>query len=222
MNAFIQFFRFEARLALVSGGGALMGIIFFLSIVTIIPFAVGPDLDLLSRIGPAILWIGALLATLLGLERLFKVDQEDGSLDFLKMSGYPLELIVFIKCLAHWTVTGLPLVLSAPLFGLILNMSEKTIFATSAMLFIGTPALTFLGAIGAALTVGLRRGGLLLPVLILPLAIPIIIFGVAASYAIDDPASSFKPPFLLLTALSLFIFVMGPIASAWALHFSDE
>lgn len=222
MRALFELFRFEARLAFVSGGGALMGIIFFLSIVTVIPFAVGPDLNLLSRIGPAVLWIGALLATLLGLERLFKTDQEDGALDLLMMSGQPLELIVFIKCIAHWTVTGLPLVISAPLFGLILNMSETTILATAGMLFIGTPALTFLGAIGAALTVGLRRGGLLLPILILPLAIPIIIFGVAASYAIDDPVASFRPPFLFLTALSLFTLVIGPIASAWALRFSED
>lgn len=222
MRALISLFMFEARLAVRSGGGALMGIVFFLSIVTVIPFAVGPDLQLLARIGPAVLWIGALLATLLGLERLFKADHEDGALDLLRLSDHPLEAIVFIKCVAHWAVTGLPLVFAAPLFGLLLNMDAGTILATSGMLFIGTPSLTFLGAIGAGLTVGLRRGGLLLPILILPLAIPVLIFGVAASYAVNDPVSSFRPPFLFLTALSLFSLVAGPLAAAWAIRLSDE
>ena len=222
MSALFSLFAFEVRLAMRSGGGTLMGIIFFLSIVTIIPFAVGPDLQLLARIGPAVLWIGALLATLLGLERLFKTDQEDGALDVLRMSDHPLEVIVFVKCLAHWAVTGLPLVFAAPLFGLLLNMDSRTIIATSGMLFIGTPALTYLGSIGAALTVSLRRGGLLLPILILPLTIPVIIFGVAASYAINDPITTFRTPFIFLTALSLFALVLGPIASAWAIRVSDD
>ncbi|MEP3524443.1 MAG: heme exporter protein CcmB [Hyphomicrobiales bacterium] len=222
MSPLLTLFSFEARLAIRSGGGALMGIIFFLSIVTVIPFAVGPDLQLLARIGPAVLWIGALLATLLGLERLFKTDQEDGALDLLRMSDHPLEVIVFIKCLAHWAVTGLPLVFAAPLFGLLLNMDAKTIMATGGMLFIGTPALTFLGAIGAGLTVGLRRGGLLLPILILPLTIPVIIFGVAASYAVNDPLAAFKTPFIFLAAISLFALVIGPIAAAWAIRLSDD
>ena len=222
MSALFSLFAFEVRLAMRSGGGTLMGIIFFLSIVTIIPFAVGPDLQLLARIGPAVLWIGALLATLLGLERLFKTDQEDGALDVLRMSDHPLEVIVFVKCLAHWAVTGLPLVFAAPLFGLLLNMDSRTIIATSGMLFIGTPALTYLGSIGAALTVSLRRGGLLLPILILPLTIPVIIFGVAASYAINDPITTFRTPFIFLTALSLFALVLGPIASSWAIRVSDD
>lgn len=222
MSALLALFSFEARLAMRSGGGMLMGVIFFLSIVTVIPFAVGPDLQLLARIGPAILWIGALLATLLGLERLFKTDQEDGALDLLRMSDHPLEIIVFIKCLAHWAVTGLPLVFVAPLFGLLLNMDSQTIIATSGMLFIGTPALTYLGAIGAGLTIGLRRGGLLLPILVLPLTIPVIIFGVAASYAVSDPIATFRTPFLFLTALSLFALVIGPIVAAWAISLSDD
>jgi len=222
VNALVTLFAFEVRLAMRSGGGALMGIIFFLSIVTVIPFAVGPDLLLLSRIGPAVLWIGALLATLLGLERIFKNDQEDGALDLLRMSDHPLEIIIFIKCLAHWAITGLPLVFAAPLFGLLLNMDSATIIATGGMLFIGTPALTYLGAIGAGLTIGLRRGGLLLPILILPLTIPVIIFGVAASYAINDPVTTFRTPFMLLSAISLFSLVLGPIAASWAIRLSDD
>lgn len=204
-----------------SGGGGLMGVIFFLSLVTIVPFAIGPDLKLLALIGPAVLWIGALLATLLGLERLFKNDHDDGTLDLLRMHEDPLELIVFVKCVAHWVVTGLPLVIAAPLFGLILNMDGGAILATSAMLLVGTPALTFLGSIGAALTVGLRRGGLLLPILILPLTIPTLIFGVAASQAVSDPVMAFRTPFLLLCAMSLFSLVISPLASAWALRLDD-
>lgn len=221
MRRFLFLFRHEIRVAARSGGGAMTGVIFFLSIVTVIPFAVGPDLDLLSRLGPAVLWIGALLSTLLGLERLFKSDQEDGTLDILRMSDEPLELIVFIKCAAHWTVTGLPLVLVTPLFGLILNMTAMSIWATLITLLAGTPALTFLGAIGAGLTVGLRRGGLLLPILILPLAIPVLIFGVAASYAATDPVAAFRTPFLFLSAFTLFSMVIAPVAASWAIRIND-
>ena len=176
-------YRFETRLAMTSGGGMLTGVIFFLSLVTMIPFAIGPDLPLLAKIGPAILWIGALLSTLLGLDRLFKIDQEDGTLDALRLNHQSLEMIVFVKCAAHWTVSVLPLVVAAPLFGLLLNMEVAGMASIAGTLLVGTPALTFLGAIGAGLTVGLRRGGLLLPILILPLTIPVVIFGVAASVA---------------------------------------
>ncbi|MBA4783670.1 MAG: heme exporter protein CcmB [Rhizobiales bacterium] len=222
MKPLFALFRFEMRLAMRSGGGALMGVIFFLAIVAVMPFAIGPDLKLLSRIGPAILWIGALLSTLLGLERLLKADHEDGALDLLRMSDVMLELVVFVKCLAHWMVTGLPLVVATPLFGLILNMEPQPIFTTAAMLLVGTPALTFLGAIGAGLTVGLRRGGLLLPILILPFAVPVLIFGVAASTAVGDIGGNFRTPFLLLAALSLFSLVLGPLATAWAIRLSED
>lgn len=222
MKLLIALFVFEARLAVRSGGGAMIGVLFFLSIVTVIPFAVGPDLALLSRIGPAILWIGALLATLLGLERLFKNDQEDGSLDLLRISSEPLELIIFVKCIAHWIITGLPLIIAAPIFALFLNMETEAIFATCLTLLVGTPALTFFGAIGASLTVSLRRGGLLLPILILPLAIPVMIFGVAASYAATDPIAVFRTPMLLLSAISLFSLVLAPVVAAWAIRLNEE
>eukprot|EP01036_Dinobryon_divergens_P052184 gene52184-69814_t len=176
----------------------MMGVLFFLAVVTVIPFGVGPDLALLARIGPAILWIGALLATLLGLDRLFQSDHEDGSLDLLHLTDVPLSLIVATKAFAHWTASGLPLVLAAPLLGVFVNLPAAGIGAVTLTLLVGTPALAFLGAIGAALTVALRRGGLLLSILILPLAIPVLIFGVAAANAAITGPTPFLPPFLIL------------------------
>src|SRR5215212_11203473 len=155
----------DMRLAVRVGGGAMMGVLFFLIVVTLMPFAIGPDLALLKRIGPAILWLGALLASLLALDRLFAADQEDGSLDLLLMGTTPLELAVLAKAAAHWITTGLPLVIATPLLGLFLNLEPVAIGAVALTLLVGTPALTGIGLIGAALSVALRRGGLLLPVL---------------------------------------------------------
>ena len=214
----------DIRLSVRAGGGALTGVLFFLAVIATIPFAVGPDLNLLARIGPAILWIGALLASLLGLDRLFQADREDGSLDLLILAGdrHMLALTVLVKCLAHWTASVLPLAIAAPLFGLFLNMSPAGIGATALTLLVGTPAITFIGAAGAAVAVALPRGGLLVSVLVLPLAIPILIFGVAASYAAVNEPDPFLPPFLILAALSLFFAVVGPVAAAAALRFSAD
>ncbi len=215
-------FRRDLRLSVRVGGSALVGVLFFLAVVTVIPFGVGPDLNLLARIGPAILWIGALLATLLGLDRLFQADREDGTLDLMIMSGRPLELVVLVKCLAHWIATGLPLVVAAPLLGVFLNLDPVSMGAVTLTLLVGTPALTLIGAIGASLTVSLRKGGLLLAVLVIPIAIPVLIFGVsAADAAIHDPVP-FLTPFLILCALTLIAAVVGPVASAAALRFSSD
>lgn len=212
----------EMRLAARVGGGALTGLLFFLAVIAIVPFAVGPDLKLLSRIGPAMLWTGALLASLLGLERLFQADREDGSLDLLLLGEHPAALVVFVKCAAHWIATGLPLVLATPIFGLMMNMEPAAIGAVMATLLAGTPAITFIGAMGAAVTVTLSRGGLLIAILILPLVIPVLVFGVSAAYgAIEDPAP-FLPPFLFLCALTLLFSVLGPLAAGHVLrHASD-
>lgn len=218
----ISLFLREMRLSVRVGGSALMGVLFFLCVITVVPFGIGPDLQLLARIGPAILWIGALLATLLGLDRLFQADRDDGSLDLLLMSGQPLELVVLVKCLAHWTATGLPLVLAAPLLAVFLNLEPVAILAVTATLFVGTPALTFIGAIGAALTVSLRRGGLLLAILVLPLTIPVLIFGVSAATAAVTEPMPFRTPFLILCALTLISAVIGPLAAAAALRFSSD
>ncbi|KAA1179426.1 heme exporter protein CcmB [Rhizobium tropici] len=208
----------DLKLSVRAGGGALIGILFFLTVVAVIPFGVGPDLKLLSRIGPAIVWIGALLASLLGLDRLFQAERDDGSLDLLVMQETPLVLTVFIKCAAHWVATGLPLVIASPLLGLFMNMNETAIGATALTLLVGSPAITFIGAVGAAVAVALPRGGLLVSILVLPLTIPVLIFGVSATYAAVEGPQPFLPPFLILTALTLFFAVIGPAAAALALR----
>ncbi|MDR3373553.1 MAG: heme exporter protein CcmB [Ancalomicrobiaceae bacterium] len=220
MKPLAALFLREWRLSTRVGGGALMGALFFLIVVTVIPFGVGPDLKLLARIGPAILWIGALLATLLSLDRLFQADRDDGALDLLMMGETPLELVVVVKCLAHWAATGLPLVIAAPFLAVFMNLDPPAIGATVATLLVGTPALTFLGAIGAALTVSLRRGGLLSAILILPLTTPVLIFGVSATTAAVTEPTPFLAPFLILVALVLFSLVVGAIAAAQALRLS--
>jgi heme exporter protein B len=212
----------DMRLAVRVGGGALMGVLFFLIVVTLTPFAVGPDLALLRRIGPAILWLAALLASLLALDRLFASDHEDGSLDLILMARVPLELAVIVKGLAHWLTTGLPLVAAAPLLGLFLNLDAVQLAAVAATLLVGTPALTFIGLIGAALAVALRRGGLLLAVLVLPLTVPVLIFGVAAANAAVVGPLPFGAPFAILCALSLASLVIGPFAAAAALRHELE
>jgi heme exporter protein B len=208
----------DLKLSIRAGGGALIGILFFLTVVAVIPFGVGPDLALLSRIGPAIVWIGALLAALLGLDRLFQAERDDGSLDLMLMQETPLVLTVFVKCLAHWAATGLPLVLASPLLGLFMNMSETAIGATMLTLLVGSPAVTFIGAVGAAVAVALPRGGLLVSILVLPLTIPVLIFGVSAAYAAVEDPTPFLPPFLILVALTLFFAAIGPAAAALALR----
>jgi heme exporter protein B len=209
----------DMRMAVRVGGGALIGVVFFLMVVTLVPFAVGPDLALLARIGPAVLWLGALLANLLGLDRLLTSDYEDGSLDLILMARMPVELAVAAKALAHWLTTGLPLVIAAPLLGILLNLDPKASGAVALTLLAGTPALTFIGLIGAALTVALRRGGLLLAILVLPLNAPVLIFGVAASNTAIVGPMPFGPPFAVLCALSLISMVIGPFAAALALRY---
>ncbi|MEE9313623.1 MAG: heme exporter protein CcmB [Rhizobiaceae bacterium] len=214
----IALLKRDIRLALRSGGGAATALLFYLAVVVAMPFAVGPNQELLSTIGGATLWIGALLAGLLGLERLFQADFDDGSLDQMMMSPVPLAGQVFVKCAAHWLVTGLPLTLVVPVFGIFLGMDSITIQAAMATLLVGTPAISFIGALGAAVTVSLPRGGLLLSVLVLPLCIPILIFGVGAIRAAVTEPDPFLPPFLLVSAISLFFAVLGPLAAAFALR----
>ena len=215
MNPLAAILMRDMRLAVRVGGGAFMGALFFLIVITMTPFAVGPDLALLARIGPAILWLGALLASLLSLDRLFATDHDDGSLDLLMMGEVPLELTVATKALAHWLTTGLPLVVIAPLLGLMLNVDLHALGWLTLTLAAGTPALTFIGLVGAALSVALRRGGLLLAVLVL-------IFGVAAANAAIAGPTPFGPAFTILCALSLASLVLGPIAATAALRHGLE
>ena len=222
MSAFNALLIRDMRLAIRVGGGALMGALFFLIVVTMMPFAIGPDLALLARIGPAVLWLGALLASLLALDRLFATDHEDGSLDLLVMGPLPLELSVATKAIAHWLTTGLPLVVIAPLLGLMLNVELHATGWLALTLLAGTPALTFIGLVGAALAVGLRRGGLLLAILVLPLTVPVLIFGVTAANAAIIGPTPFGPSLVILCALSLASLVLGPIAAAAALRHGLE
>jgi heme exporter protein B len=212
----------DMRIAVRVGGGALMGVLFFLVVVTLIPFAVGPNLSLLKQIGPAILWLAALLASLLALDRLFTADHEDGSLDLILTGRAPLELVIAMKGIAHWLTTGLPLIIATPLIGLLLNLDARADAVLVLTLLVGTPGLTFLGLIGAAIAVVLRRGGLLLAVLVLPLTVPVLIFGVAASNAAITGTMPFGAPFTVLGALSLGSLVIGPFAAAAALRVEME
>lgn len=200
-----------ARLSLISGG-AFVGLVFFLAVIVVVPFGVGPDMPMLARIGPAILWIAALLAMLLNLDRLFRDDRDDGSLDLLMLTDQPLALIVLAKCIGAWLATGLPLVIAAPILGLLLGIEPGALGITAATLLIGTPALTLIGAIGAALMAGPGRGGLVVAVLVLPFTIPVLIFGASAI------ATQSSAPLLILAALSLIAAVVGPVAAAAALR----
>jgi heme exporter protein B len=222
MNALGALFVRELKVAVRVGGGALMGVLFFLIVVTLIPFAIGPDPVLLTRIGPAILWLGALLASLLALDRLLAADYEDGSLDLIVTGGSPLELAVAVKAGAHWLTTGLPLVIATPVLGLLLNLDWRSSAAVALTLLAGTPALTFIGLIGAALAVALRRGGLLLAILVLPLTVPVLIFGVAASNAAIVGPMPFGTPFTILCALTLVSLVVGVAGAAAALRHGME
>jgi heme exporter protein B len=218
MTALTALIGRDVKIALRVGGGALTGVLFFLAVVILIPFAFGPEMSLLRRLGPSVLWLGALLASLLTLERLFMADAEDGSLDLLAMSATPLEITCLAKAFAHWIAAVLPLIVATPLLGLLLDLDARAIGAVALTLLAGTPALTLTGMIGAALAVTLRRGGLLLAVVVLPLAIPVLIFGVAAANAAILNPDGFSTPFSILCALSLGSLAIGPFAAAAALR----
>jgi heme exporter protein B len=212
----------DMRIAVRVGGGALIGVLFFVVVVTLTPFAVGPDLALLKRIGPAILWLAALLASLLALDRLFASDYEDGSLDLILTGQAPLELVIAAKGLAHWLTTAVPLIVAAPLIGLLLDIELPAQAGLVLTLLVGTPALTFIGIVGAAIAVTLRRGGLLLAIIVLPLTVPVLIFGVAAANAAVAGPVPFGTPFTVLCALTLASLVIGPFAAAAALRLDIE
>ncbi len=218
MGVFLAIIRHDLALSVRAGGGGGLSLVFFLTIVVLVPFALGPDLNLLSRIGPAILWLGALLSTLIGLDRLFHADAQDGSLDLLRASPLALEWIVLAKGLAFWLTTGLPLALMAPVLGLLVALPPDSMLPLMATLLAGTPALAFIGVAGAALTAGLQRGGLILALLVAPLMIPTLIFGVSAANAAMGGPIPFRTPFLLLCAISLASLVVGTVAASAALR----
>jgi heme exporter protein B len=208
----------DLKLAFREGGAIGTALGFYLVVIAIAPLGLGPDLNLLARIAPGMLWVALLLAALLSAGRIFHNDYEDGTLDILTTGPLPLPLVAAIKSLAHWITTGVPLALLTPLLGLLLNLPQQASpFLVLAMLA-GTPAVSFVAAIGASLTLGLKRSGLLLALLVLPLYVPVLIFGVAtASAAITGPASPW-PPFLMLCAFSLASIVLAPLAASAALR----
>lgn len=207
----------DLRLATRAGGGFGLGVAFFLILSALVPFGIGPDRGALAPVAPGILWVGALLSCLLSLDRIFALDHEDGSLDLLATAPMPLEGTVAVKALAHWITTGLPLILAAPVFAILLQLPTGAMPMLILSLLIGTPALSMLGAFGAAVTVGLRRGGLLLSLLVLPLYIPTLIFGaeITRRGAESLPVTT---PLVFLGGVTLLVLALMPFAAAAALR----
>ena len=219
MSAFAAIVRRDLILAVRHRAEALNPLLFFLIVVSLVPLGLGPRREVLELVAPGVLWIGALLAALLSLERMFRTDFEDGSLELMLVSPHPLPIIVLAKILAHWLVTGLPLLAAAPLIALLLGLPGRSLAALLATLALGTPALSAVGAIGVALTVGLRRGGMLLSLLVLPLYVPVLVFAASAVAAAAGglPASG---QLYVLGALAALSFSLAPPAAAAALRIS--
>jgi heme exporter protein B len=218
MSGILAIIGRDLRLAGRIGADALTLVLFFVMVGAVVPFAIGPDRVLLSKLAPGIVWIAAFLSMLLGLDRLFRADEDDGTLLLLRQAGLPLEAVVFGKLIAHWLLSALPLLVASPLLAVLLSMDMDVWTRTVLSLLVGTPALTAFGVIGAAVTVSLKRGGLLAPVLVLPLSVPILIFGVAMISA--PPGSS--AALLFLSALSLVSVAFCPFAAALALRVGSE
>lgn len=207
----------DLRLSIRSGGGFGLGLSFFLLVAVLVPLGVGPDGALHARIAPGILWLGALLACLLSLDRIFALDHEDGSLDLLATSPIPMEGVVAVKALAHWLVTGLPLTVLAPVLGVLLNLPSQGYGWLFLSLLAGTPALSVIGTFGAALTVGVKRGGLLLSLLVLPLYMPTLIYGAEVAQR-GAQGLAVAVPLALVSAISAGSAALLPFASALTLR----
>ncbi len=207
----------DLRLAVRAGGGFGLGLAFFLIVIVLVPFGVGPDKTVLEPIAPGILWVAALLSCLLSLDRIFALDYEDGSLALLATSPLPLEAASVTKAVAHWLTTGLPLTLAAPALGVLLHMQSEAYGYLTLSLALGTPALSIIGTFGAALTVGLKRGGLLLSLLVLPLYVPTLVFG-AEAVRRGSEAMDATTPFVMLAGITFGAFALLPFASGAALR----
>jgi heme exporter protein B len=219
MSAFLELARRDLSVAWKEGGTVGVALGFYLVVVTLLPLGIGPDLNLLRRIAPGVLWVALLLAALLSLGRMFETDLEDGSLEVLAIGPLPLEAVAAAKSLTHWLTTGVPLTALAPLLGLLLDIEPETYGVLTLSMLAGTPAVSSLGAVGAALTLRTRRGGLLLALLMLPLFVPTLVFGIEAVRASSLAAQAFLPSFLMLCAVSLAALVLAPLAAAAALRF---
>jgi heme exporter protein B len=221
MIGFMHLVRRDVRLAMRQGSGTYWTLMFFLLTITLFPLGVGPEQAILGRIATGVVWVAALLAAMLSLDRLFQADYEDGSLELLALAPVPMEIIVLAKCTAHWVTTGLPLAIASPFMGMMLNMDPAGFLILAGGMLLGTPVLSLIGAIGAALTVGVRRGGVLLSLLVLPLYVPTLIFGVIA---VNEGVNGLgaQPHLLLLTAMLLGAIALAPWASAAALRLNME
>ncbi|HVY52656.1 MAG TPA: heme exporter protein CcmB [Devosia sp.] len=218
MNGLLAIVGRDIRLALRGGADALTLVLFFVMAGAIVPFAIGPDRILLQKLAPGLVWIAAFLAMLLGLDRLFRADEDDGTLLLFRHAAIPLEAVVGGKMLAHWLLTALPVLAASPLLALLLSMDMAGWTRTALSLLLGTPALAAFGTVGAAVTVSLRRGGLLAPVLVLPLSIPVLIFGAGAAAAAQGGTAAT----LFLAAISLVSVAFCPFAAALALRVGSE
>lgn len=216
MNAFLALLLRDIRLATRAGGGAMLALAFFAAAATLVPLGVGADLKLLARIAGGVLWVAAVLASLLALDRLFQADFEDGSLDAIALGPLSLEAISFAKIAAHWLTTGLPLTLLSPLLAVLFDLPTNATAALFVSLLIGTPSVGAIGAVGAGLTLSVRRGGLILPLIVLPLLAPAVIFGAGAVLAVLDGSSNGALP--LLAAFSFASILLSPFAAAAAVR----
>ncbi len=218
MSGLLELVVRDVRLALREGGAIGTALGFYMIVVALVPIAIGPDLKLLGKIAPGVLWVALLLSALLSLGRVFDADFEDGSLDVIATGGLPLELVAAAKSIAHWLTTAVPLVALTPLLGLLLNLDIAGLPVVMATMLVGTVAISFFGAIAAALTLQARRGGVLIAIMVLPLYVPTLIYGVTTvSVALTPPGSPW-PSFYLLGAISLGALVIGPWAAAAALR----
>ncbi|WP_288349326.1 heme exporter protein CcmB [uncultured Thalassospira sp.] len=221
MNGFLAILQRDLRLALRQGADSVMVVAFFIVTTTLFPFGVGPEANILARIASGVIWVSALLAAMLSLERVFQTDYEDGTLELLTLSPVSLELLVLGKVCAHWLTTGLPLIIAAPLMAVMLNMDQDGFVTLILAMLLGTPALSLIGAIGAALILGARRGGVLVSLLVLPLYIPVLIFGAGAVEAALLGISA-TAQLQIMAAILLIALAATPFATAHAVRQAME
>ncbi|MCP5366210.1 MAG: heme exporter protein CcmB [Hyphomicrobiales bacterium] len=221
MRGFLAIVRRDLSLAVRQGMDSVMVVMFFVLACVLFPFGVGPEPNVLARIAAGVIWVAALLAAMLSLERLFQTDYEDGSLELLTLSPLALEVVVLAKIVAHWLTTGLPLIVASPLLAVLMNLDAAGYPYMVLALALGTPSLSLIGGVGAALILGSRRGGVLLSLLVLPLYIPVLIFGVSA---VDAAIGGFeaKAQFLVLGGILLAALPLCPWAGAAALRQATE
>ncbi|MEE8295745.1 MAG: heme exporter protein CcmB [Sphingomonadales bacterium] len=222
LGTFFTLIHRETLLSWRQGGAGWLVVVFYVMTVSMFPFGVGPDLDILAMIGSGIVWVAALLAAILSLDRMFALDVEDGSLDLLVLSGTPLWLISLAKATGHWLNTMVPVIIVSPVLALVLNLGSEGFATLLLAMLLGTPALSFFGSIAAALTATIKRGGVLIPLLVLPLYIPTLIFGTSAVGEAINGSGGEISSLYYLAAISVFALGLGPLVSAGAIKITME